>query len=159
MDYGAKNERAKRMFFRTRKDCKKAAEPANAVQGRWGENVAERHLAAMGWKTIGRNVRPCERDRRCEIDRIFRAPNGCVVFVEVKTHMRRSERASRLFGVDRRKKNALLRACAGWIMKNHWHGCFRFDVVEVYGSHSSAASPEVDHIENVRLFPPKWRFW
>lgn len=147
------------MLFNRKKEAEKAVERTNAVQGRWGEDVAERHLVAMGWKLVGRNVRPCARDRRCEIDRIFRTPDGCIVFVEVKTHRRRSELASRLFGVDRRKKNVLLRACAGWIMANHWHGAFRFDVVEVYGLHSSAEPPEVDHVENVRLFPPKWRFW
>ena len=52
-----------------------------------------------------------------------------IVFVEVKTHIRKSTRASRLWCVDRRKKNILLRACTNWILKNKWHGNFRFDVI------------------------------
>lgn len=131
-----------------------------AARGKWGENLAAAFLASRGWSVIGRNVRPCERDKRCEIDLIVRsADRRSVVFVEVKTHKKRSDRATRLWSVDRRKRNILLRACTNWILKNRWHGNFRFDVVEVYGMDDSSLPPEIDHIENVALFPPKWRFW
>ena len=53
----------------------------------------------------------------------------------------------------------LLRACSCWILQRHWHGNFRFDVVQVYGEPNGPHPPEIDHIENVPLFPPKWRFW
>jgi len=147
-----------------RTEEQKAADRArgetSAASGRWGETVAAEFLGRNGWIVVARNIRPCTRDRRCEIDLIVRSRDrGTVVFVEVKTHSRHSNRASRLWCIDRRKKNLLLRACTNWILKRKWHGNFRFDVVEVYGSPRSADPPEVDHIENVQLFPPKWRFW
>lgn len=132
---------------------------SNARQGRWGEQAAERYLVAKKWKVVARNARPCSKDRRYEIDLICQTPVGGLVFVEVKTHARHSERASRLFGIDKRKRKVLLRACSNWILKYRWHGSFRFDVVEVYGSYMCDAPPKIDHIENVRLFPPTWRFW
>ena len=132
----------------------------SALHGLWGENMALLFLARDGWIPVDRNVRPCARDRRCEIDLIVRSRDrSLIVFVEVKTHARRSPWAQTLWGVDRRKRGNLLRACTNWIMKNKWHGNFRFDVVEVYGAPGAPEPPEIQHIENVRLFPAKWRFW
>lgn len=132
----------------------------NAARGRLGEAVAEAFLIDRGWTVVGRNVRPCARDQRCEIDLIVRSGNRqTIVFVEVKTHSRKSSRASRLWRIDRRKRNILLRACTNWILKNKWHGNFRFDVIQVYGASEGVAPWEIDHIENVHLFPSKWRFW
>lgn len=132
----------------------------NVARGRWGEQVAAAHLSRKGWTVIGRNVRPCARDRRCEIDLVAQSRDRrAVVFVEVKTHARHTSRAGRLWRIDRRKKGLLLRACTNWILGRRWHGNFRFDVVEVYGSPQGTLPPEIDHIENVPLFPPKWRFW
>ena len=134
--------------------------PTKAEQGRWGEDTAAAFLEAKGWKIVGRNVRPCPQDQRCEIDLIAKSRDGAtVVFVEVKTHAQRTEWHNRLSGVDRRKKKNLLRACANWVTRNRWHGGFRFDVVEVWGSRESEAPPEIDHVENVPLFGPNWRFW
>ena len=132
---------------------------ASGRQGSWGEDVACRYLDGLGWSVVERNARPCARDRRCEIDIVARRPSGGVVFVEVKTHKRRSLYASRLWSVDRRKKRPLLRACAWWVMLHHWHGDFRFDVIQVYGDGASGCEPEIDHIKNVPLFGPNWRFW
>lgn len=131
-----------------------------AAQGRWGENQAAALLMKKGWQILGRNIRPCANDKRCEIDVIVRSRDGqSIVFVEVKTHKRQTTRAPRLFGIDKRKKGVLLRACTNWILRHHWHGNFRFDVIEVYGSHQDGQPIAIDHIENVPLFPPKWRFW
>lgn len=132
---------------------------SNAVQGAWGEAVTAAFLCAKGWRELGRNVRPCTKDLRCEIDLIMKDPENRVVFVEVKTHARHSSREGRLARITREKKRILLRACANWVMRHHWHGNFRFDVVQVYGSYDGAVLPEIDHIENVPLFPPNWRFW
>jgi len=133
---------------------------ASTESGRWGETVAAEFLRRAGWTVVARNARPCTGDRRCEIDLIVRSRDrNTIVFVEVKTHARHSTRASRLWSIDRRKKNLLLRACTNWILKRKWHGNFRFDVIEVYGSPHGECPPEIDHIENVQLFPPKWRFW
>ena len=128
-------------------------------RGAWGEDAACCYLAGRGWRILERNARPCKSDRRCEVDIIAQSDCGGVVFVEVKTHRRKSPYATRLWRVDRRKKRPLLRACACWIMSHHWHGDFRFDVIEVYGEAGSHACPEIDHVENVPLFGPNWRFW
>lgn len=131
----------------------------SSARGRWGETVAAAYLRGRGWKVLERNARPCRTDRRCEIDLVLGSRDGrSVVFVEVKTHARHSARAGRLWCVDRRKKNVLLRACTNWILRRKWHGNFRFDVVEVYGVPGDVP-PEIDHIENVPLFPSRWRFW
>jgi putative endonuclease len=128
-------------------------------RGKWGEEMAVRHLHSKGWRILERNSRPCQRDRRCELDIIaFDHNENKIVFVEVKTHMSHQNRASRLWGINANKKKNLLRAGANWIMRRHWHGNYRFDVIEVYGK-SESNSPEIDHIENVKLFPPNWRFW
>ena len=132
----------------------------NVRTGLWGEGVAVSFLQKRGWQIVGLRVRPCVRDRRCEIDVIARSPDRqTVVFVEVKTHAARAPYASPLWGVDSRKKNALLRACVNWLMREKWHGNFRFDVIEVYGRRGNPQPPEIDHFENVPLFPAKWRFW
>ena len=132
----------------------------NVAQGKWGEDVASRFLKDRGWRIVGRRVRPCRRDRRCEIDIVAFDPGASrIVFVEVKTHATRSSFANRLWGVDRRKKRVLLRACATWLQHEKWHGNFRFDVVEVYGSRASSQEPRIDHLENVPLFGRNWRFW
>ena len=129
-------------------------------RGCWGEDVAVAHLKRMGWRIVGRNVRPCRRDRRCELDVVAYVPaERMVVFVEVKTHKRHSSYAGRLWAIDRRKKSNLLRASANWLMVRKWHGNFRFDVIEIYGEQDGELPPEIDHIMNVKLFPSKWRFW
>jgi len=132
----------------------------NARIGKWGEDIAACFLRNHGWDIVGRRVRPCKRDQRCEIDVIARSHDKqTVLFVEVKTHAMRSPRAAPLWGVNRRKKNVLLRACANWIMREKWHGNFRFDVIQVFGRRTGPNPPEIDHFENVPLFPAKWRFW
>lgn len=132
----------------------------SVARGKWGEDMAAAYLGKRGMMVVGRNVRPCVGDRRCEIDLIVQTKDArTVIFVEVKTHCRRSERASRLWCIDKRKRGILLKACTNWILRNKWHGNFRFDVIEVYGVPEGAQGPEIDHIENVHLFPAKWRFW
>ena len=132
----------------------------SVAQGEWGEGVATRFLKEKGWRIVGRRVRPCRRDRRCEIDIVAFDPDAArVVFVEVKTHRARSPFACRLWGVDRRKKSVLLRACAAWLQHEKWHGNFRFDVVEVFGRRAGSGTPAIDHLENVPLFGRNWRFW
>lgn len=126
-------------------------------------DVAAKFLTERGYVVVGREERPCERDRRCVIDLIARKAGGTfsemeksgMVFFAVKAHKARPKR-NRYWNVDRRERNILLRACTNWILKNRWHGNFRFDVIDIYGE---IADGDIDHIENVPLFPPKWRFW
>ena len=141
-------------------DAPTHAEPTHAEQGNWGEDAAAAHLKGKNYRIVERNARPCPQDRRCEIDIIAKTRDGStIVFVEVKTHARFTEHHDRLAGVDARKKRNLLRACANWITRNRWHGNFRFDVIEVWGSKTDGVPPQIDHVENVPLFGPNWRFW
>ena len=45
----------------------------NARIGKWGEDIAACFLRNHGWDIVGRRVRPCKRDQRCEIDVIARS--------------------------------------------------------------------------------------
>jgi putative endonuclease len=128
-------------------------------RGSWGEDLAARHLSSLGWRILERNARPFSHDRRCELDIVaFIASENKVVFVEVKTHKRRNGKAPRMWGIDKNKKRNLLRAGTGWIMRHRWHGNWRFDVLEIYGE-TGSPEVEIDHIADVRIFPPRWRFW
>lgn len=142
--------------------CKKIRSPSSNLsveRGAWGENLAVRHLSSLGWRILERNARPCRRDRRCELDIVaYIAKENKVVFVEVKTHKHRNGKAPRMWGLSRNKKKNLLRASVCWIMHRRWHGNWRFDVLEIYGE-TDSSEVEIDHITNVRIFPPRWRFW
>lgn len=121
--------------------------------GEWGEDVAVEWLRTRGYEIIDRNVHPCRADQRLELDIIaYDRERDIIVFVEVKQHAQRSGLQSRLRSVDSRKCAKVLRACLSWLRWNRWRGAYRFDVVEVYGSPGARASPEIDHIERVRLF-------
>ena len=149
-----------RRMFRNGQVAVASSSNASVRRGTWGENVAAAHLRRIGWRIVGRNVRPCKSDRRCELDIVAYVPGERqVVFVEVKTHRRHSPYASRLWAIDRRKRANLLRASASWLMSRKWHGNCRFDVIEVYGEKDGDTPPEIDHMMNVKLFPPNWRFW
>lgn len=137
---------------------RKTPDLKNIRQGLWGEAQAEVYLKAKGWKLLARNARPCAADRRCEIDRIFLS-SSTLVFVEVKTHLHSSPYSNRLSAITSHKKSLLLRAASAYLLSNHYHGSFRFDVVEVWGDCDSPTPPRIDHLENVPLFPPQWRFW
>ena len=127
--------------------------------GRWGEDVASEFLRVHGYEIVERNVRPCRRDRRIEIDIVaYDRLYDVMVFVEVKQHAKRSDRARRLASVDRRKLDLLRRGCRAWMRGVHWQGGYRFDVIEVYGAPRSPGAPEIDHIPNVRLFVKGDRF-
>ena len=127
--------------------------------GAWGENVAVEFLRVHGYEIVDRNVRPCARDRRLEIDVVaYDRMFDVMAFVEVKQHAARSLYARRLRSVDRRKMDLLRRACRTWIAKEHWSGGYRFDVIEVYGSPGSSARAEIDHVPGVRLFERPGRF-
>jgi Holliday junction resolvase-like predicted endonuclease len=125
--------------------------------GAWGENVAVALLRAKGYDIIARNVRPCVRDRRLELDIVaYERATGVLVFVEVKQHARHARGESRLRGVDRCKRRNVCRACASWRLRNGWQGSYRFDVIEIYGTPEDDA-PEIDHIERVALFTARDR--
>ena len=126
--------------------------------GVWGEDVAADHLRRDGYQIVDRNSCPVARDRRLEIDLVAWDPKAdAMVFVEVKQHATMSPYKRRLSRVNRRKKANLRRACNAWRRVNKWHGDFRFDVIEIYGT-PEGGRPVVDHIEKVNLFADPKRF-
>ena len=131
----------------------------SVAHGVWGERVAAWCLRQKGYKILERNVRPYWRDKRLELDIVaFEPCNRTVVFVEVKQHKRRTEFQSRLRSIDKRKCRLLYRACRAWLRRKRWRGAYRFDVIEVYGDPDINQTPEIDHIERVRLFTPASTF-
>ena len=128
------------------------------AHGAWGEDVAAEYLRRGGFEIVERNTRPVERDSRLEIDLVaWDRKADTMVFVEVKQHATLSPYARRLRGVDRRKRENLRRACTAWRRTNKWHGAYRFDVIEIYGT-PEGGRPVIDHIEHVELFARRGRF-
>ncbi len=136
------------------------AENESVRQGLWGESVAARDLERRGCRILETRARPCKADRRLEIDIIAESPDGVVLFVEVKTNKRRSEWDSAMPRVNKAKKLNLRRACLSWLRTRRYRGDFRFCVYEIYGDGSDPACvPEIDFFDNVKLFPPRFRFF
>ena len=126
--------------------------------GEWGEDVAVEFLRRGGFEIIERNPRPVAGDLRLEIDIIaWERKTDTMVFVEVKQHATMSPYARRLQSVNRRKRENLRRACNAWRRVNKWHGAYRFDVIEIYGT-PEGGRPVIDHIDHVRLFARGERF-
>ena len=126
--------------------------------GCWGEDTAAAALQLKGYVIVERNVHPCVRDRRLEIDIVAYDRNAdAMVFVEVKQHNAKSPFQRRLRSIDKRKLRNLRRAFNAWRKANRWNGAYRFDVVEVYGE-PGCRRPEVDHIERVHIFGTAERF-
>ena len=107
--------------------------------GRWGEDLAVRHLEAEGMQVLARNWR-C---REGELDVVARDA-GRLVFVEVKT------RSSVLFGQPAEavtpRKAARMRVLAQRFLQEvrpPYAGELRFDVVSVL---RTAGLPEVLHL-------------
>lgn len=134
-------------------------ENVGVSHGRWGEEVAVAELRVEGFEIVERNVHPCKDDRRIELDVIAYDPRrDLLVFVEVKQHKARSARQRRLRSLDRRKRMLVGRGCRAWLLRHHWQGAYRFDVIEVYGTPESGRPAEVDHVEHVRLFKSREQF-
>ena len=127
------------------------------LHGLWGEAMAVDYLRRHGYEIVERNSRPVMEDERLEIDIIaWDRRKDEMVFVEVKQHAKPSPYARRLQSVNRRKRQNLRRACNAWRRVNKWHGNFRFDVIEIYGTPGDR--PEIDHVPHVELFAKRGRF-
>ena len=129
-----------------------------ARHGSWGEDVAADFLRRRGYLIVDSNSRPVARNQNLEIDLVaWEESSDTMVFVEVKQHAALTPYARRLRSVDRRKRVNLRRACNAWRRINKWHGDFRFDVIEVYGT-PEGGRPVIDHIAHVNLFAKPDRF-
>ncbi len=109
--------------------------------GRWGEDVAARHLEERGYRVIGRNF----RTPYGEIDLIAQQ-GGLTVFVEVKA------RTGGGFGlpedaVTPSKREHLLSAIQAYWQAQPDEGEWRVDVVSVRGR-PGEKDVEIEHFEN-----------
>lgn len=113
--------------------------------GRAGEERAERHLRAGGYRILDRNW----RTHGGEID-IVAAHGADLVVVEVKT--RRGEWFGHPFAaVDARKRDRLWRLAAAWIMAHPEAARgrrLRLDVIGITGPDPESAV--VEHLEDLR---------
>jgi putative endonuclease len=112
-----------------------------AALGRWGEDLAARHLEAAGYELLARNWR-C---REGELDIVARG-GGSLVFVEVKT------RSGPAYGepaeaVTTRKARRIHVLAARWLAECRPAGRhdLRFDVISVM--RRVGAEPEVLHLQ------------
>jgi len=133
-----------------RRVARRSAPTARAADGARGEQAAADFLKSRrGFAVVTRNWHS-PRDQRDEIDLVCR-DGGVLVFVEVKA---RAEGAlvRGYLAVDERKKRALRRAVHAYLGQlTPPPRTFRFDVAEV--TLSGRLPPQVQHFENVPLFP------
>lgn len=110
----------------------------NRELGEQGENLAVSYLRSKGYRILERNF----RIRSGEID-IIAFYQKCLVFVEVKT--RRSQKfGTAAEAVHYQKRRRIVRTALFYLtMKPLSYDLIRFDVIEVYYTHSS---PSIHHI-------------
>ena len=121
---------------------------ATRAVGRYGEDVAARHLHEAGWTVLARNWRHADPEMRGELDIVARDPDqDCLVAVEVKT--RRSLRAGHpLESVTDRKLRRLRRLLGAWCAEHEPAAArVRVDVVAVTVPGAGAA--RVEHVRAV----------
>lgn len=95
--------------------------------GKAGEELISEYLIKKGYSIIERNW----RIKSGEIDLIAYAPNGVIVFIEVKT------RSSESFGhpleaINSAKQGRLVRLALAWLLANKkWNNPYRIDCAAV----------------------------
>jgi len=109
--------------------------------GRWGEDLAARHLVAKGYEVVARNWR-CEAG---ELDLVIR-DGDCLAFVEVRT------RRGRAMGtpeesITAAKQARLSTLAEAYVQAHDWPGYWRLDVVAVEVDRRGRLL-RVDHYEN-----------
>ncbi|MFI5314374.1 MAG: YraN family protein [Myxococcota bacterium] len=109
--------------------------------GRWGEDLAERHLTRQGFRIVARNVHL----RHAELD-LVALERGALVFVEVRL------RSSARFGsaeesVDARKRRRIAAAAAELLARGGLPRAarVRFDVVAI---DASCDPPRITHVRD-----------
>ena len=109
--------------------------------GRWGEDLAARHLVAKGYEVVARNWR-CEVG---ELDLVIR-DGDCLALVEVRT------RRGRAMGTPEESITAAKQArlsdlAEAYVQAHDWPGHWRIDVVAIEVDRRGRLL-RVDHYEN-----------
>lgn len=114
----------------------------NSTLGRYGEDVAARHLVELGMTVIDRNW----RGPSGEIDLVLRDADTLVI-CEVKTRTS-TDTGHPLEAIDDVKAARLRRLAAEWVQEKHAHpGDIRLDIVGVLQPGRGAA--QVEHVKGV----------
>jgi len=110
--------------------------------GQWGEKRCERFLKRKGLKKLARNF-SCKTG---EIDLVMVAPDGAIVFVEVKT--RADEGLTPTESVITFSKKTKLQRAASYFLKTHniENRPYRFDIVTIVLNQTGPA--QIKHYEN-----------
>lgn len=103
--------------------------------GKSGEELAEKYLAKLGYKILGKNF----RTRYGEID-IIAQDKKTIVFVEVKTRSGASYGPPQL-AVNFYKQKHLSLAAFSFIKKKSINSDYRFDIIAI-------CDDKIEHIEN-----------
>ena len=110
--------------------------------GRWGEKRCEKFLKRKGFKKLARNF-SCKTG---EIDLVMAAPDGAIVFVEVRTKAD-SDFASPEDSITKPKKTRLLRTARYFLATNNIEDRpYRFDIVAIVLG--KTAQPKISHYRN-----------
>lgn len=120
------------------------AQTAASRLGAWGEGAAAGALERRGYTIVERNA----RTPYGEIDLVARAPDGLLVFVEVK--LRRSTRAAAPEEAIGPRKLAHLTAAAQFYADRAGESAYRVDAVAVQGQpHAQEQNAIIVHFENI----------
>lgn len=111
--------------------------------GRAGERVAAAHLEAKGYRIVARNVYSAQG----ELDLVAHAPDGALIFVEVRTRRGREAVASAAESIDERKRARVRELAAAYLAEHAPDADARIDVVIVAVS-AAGRVLEVQHLEN-----------
>lgn len=104
---------------------------ATNIVGSTGEDIAAAYLTRIGYRVLERNVRL----GKYELDIVAEdTARDMIVFVEVKTRRKHDARYPLRTAVDKRKRQALRKAAARWVIAHAYEGAGRTDLVCVAGS-------------------------
>lgn len=106
--------------------------PQHLVTGEDGEKIAAQWYQAKGYVVVERNA----HFPTGELDLVLKAPDGCLVFVEVKT------RTTPLYGVAEaitaKKLRKMRKAAYLWLQDKRWLD-IRFDAIVICIARDSSA--------------------
>ena len=126
----------------------KSNKPTTTDIGRYGEDVAAKHLKEKGFRILARN----RHEGRNEID-IIAECESAVVFVEVKTRTTASisEKEPRpASAVTPKKQRSIISAAKGYLATHRPDKHVRFDIIEVYVDKDERGrrTLKLKHLEN-----------
>jgi putative endonuclease len=133
-------------------EAKSEQERENHIQaGRKGENAALAYLLKQGYTLLDRNW----RFGRGELDLVMEAPDGDLVFVEVKTR-RQHHAGDALEWITPRKQAQIRRVARGYCLRHAFGDHpMRFDAVGVDLSGPGGA-PDITHVPHAFIPSGSW---